>query len=303
MTTDERLVVVCGATGRQGGAVARSLIGHGWRVRGLTRKPKQSKAHDLVAAGAEMIAADMEDPGSLRAAFEGAYGVFSVQNGILSGFDREILQGRNVADAAKQAGVSHLVYASAGTGESGTGIASWEAKLEVERHMRRLDLPFTSLRPRALMELMTDRSFYPAVGTWRIWPRLSGEDRPIAWLAVEDVGHVTAVVFDDPRSHLGRTLDLAGDVKSLAECRSLYREVMGDDPRTFPMPMWLFDRFTRHDVTDMWRWLRDGRVALETEPTLRLHPGALTVHDWLVKTRDVGGGLTAGSNTAQPKHD
>jgi uncharacterized protein YbjT (DUF2867 family) len=233
-----------------------------------------------------MVAGDMDDPASLRPVFEGAHGVFSVQNGLVSGFDREVAQGRNVADAAKQAGVSHLVYGSAGTGIEGTGIRSWETKLEVERHMRGLDLPFTSLRPEALMELMTDSSFYPAVGTWRIWPRLSGEDRPIAWLAVEDVGHVAAVVFSDPGTHLGKSHVLTGDVQSLAQCRALYREVMGTEPRTFPLPTWLFDRFTRHDVTNMWRWLKTGEVELETGPTRRLHPGALTVREWLIKTRD-----------------
>jgi uncharacterized protein YbjT (DUF2867 family) len=290
MPVDDRLVVVCGATGRQGGAVARTLLGQGWRVRGLSRKPQQAKARDLVSAGAEMVAADMDDPDSLRAAFEGAYGVFSVQNGLVSGFDREIAQGRNVADAAKHSGVSHLMYASAGTGEAGTGIAAWEAKLDIERHIRRRDLPFTSLRPEAFMELMTDSSFYPAVGTWRIWPRLSGEDRPIPWLAVEDVGHVAAAVFADPQTHLGRSLVLVGDVKTLAECRSLYREVMGKDPSTFPLPIWLFDRFTRHDVTEMWRWLRTGQVELDTGPTRLLHPRTLTVRDWLIRTRDHGAG-------------
>jgi uncharacterized protein YbjT (DUF2867 family) len=286
MPFDERVIVVCGATGRQGGAVARSLLEHGWRVRGLTRQPDQLKARELAALGAEVVAGDMDDPDSLRPVFDGAYGVFSVQNGLASGFEREVAQGRNVADVAKHAGVSHLVYGSAGTGEAGTGIRSWESKLEVEEHMRRLDLPFTSLRPEAFMELMTDSSFYPAVGTWRIWPRLSGEDLPIAWLAVEDVGHVAAAVFADPATHIGKSHVLTGEVRSLAECRSLYREVMGKDPGTFPLPTWLFDRFTRHDVTDMWRWLRTGDVVLDTEPTRSLHHGALTVHEWLIKTRD-----------------
>jgi uncharacterized protein YbjT (DUF2867 family) len=239
----------------------------------------------LKAAGADVVAADMDEPHSLRTAFEGAYGVFSVQNGLVSGFDREIDQGRNVADAAKAAGVAHLVYGSAGTGETATGIASWETKLEVENHMRRADLPFTSLRPEAFMELMTDSSFYPAVGTWRIWPRLTGGDRPIGWLAVEDVGQVTAVVFAEPSAYIGRSLVLVGDVLSLDGCRAVYRDVMGEDPRTFPLPMWLFDRFTRHDVTDMWRWLRTGVVELDTGPTRAIHPGALTVRQWLTKVR------------------
>ncbi|MGH8911259.1 MAG: NmrA family NAD(P)-binding protein, partial [Acidimicrobiia bacterium] len=125
MTTGTRTVAVCGATGRQGGAVARSLLESGWVVRALTRLPGQERAATLSELGAEVVAADMEDPASLRRAFEGVDGVFSVQNGMISGFDREVVQGRNVADAAKQANVGHLVYAAAGTGQDGFGIPSW----------------------------------------------------------------------------------------------------------------------------------------------------------------------------------
>ena len=278
-------IAVCGATGRQGGAVARSLLAAGWDVRALTRRPRSADARLLADLGAEVVAADMEEPVSLRRAFEGVHGVFSVQNGLAAGFDREVLQGRNVADAAKRAGVSHLVYGSAGTGEHDTGIASWDAKLEVEDHMRRLELPVTSLRPVAFMELMTDAGYYPAVGTWRIWPKLTSPDRPIAWLAVDDVGVIATTTFAEPAHYLGRSLMLAGDVQSLAECRSIYREVMGRDPRTVPMPIWLFDRFTRGDVTAIWRWTRTTTVDFDTGPTRVIHPNALTVRGWLEKSR------------------
>ena len=283
---EARIIAVCGATGRQGGAVARSLLGRGWTVRALTRRPDRKQARAVADLGADVISADMDEPASLRSAFDDVYGVFSVQNGMVSGFDREEAQGRNVADAAKDAGASHLVYGSAGTGETGTGIASWDVKLRVEKHMRGLDLPFTSLRPQALMELMTDKSFYPAVGTWRIWPQLSGEDRPIAWLAAEDVGQITAEVFAQPDRFLGQSLTLVADVQTLAESRSIYREVTGTLPRTFPMPLWLFDRFTRNDVSAIWRWVRTGTVELDTGPTRAIHPTALTVREWLGNSVD-----------------
>src|SRR5919197_5060723 len=104
------VVAVCGATGRQGGAVSRSLLRNGWPVRALTRRPDKKPAQDLAESGAEVVQADMDDPDSLRSAFEGADGVFNVQNGIASGFDKEISRGRNVADADKATGVRHLVH-------------------------------------------------------------------------------------------------------------------------------------------------------------------------------------------------
>jgi uncharacterized protein YbjT (DUF2867 family) len=286
MVSMDQVIAVCGATGRQGGAVSRSLLGAGWKVRAITRRPESPVAGALAELGAEVVRADMEDVESLMGAFDGAVGVFSVQNGLVSGFDREVVQGRNVADAASQAGVAHLVYGSAGTGERGTGISSWEAKLDVEDHIMRLGLPFTSLRPEAFMELMTDKSYYPAVGTWRIWPRISGEDKGIAWLAVEDVGVVAAAVFARPESYVGKSLVLVADVKSLAECRQMYREVMGKPPSTFPLPVWLFDRFTRGDVTAIWRWVKTGEFPVDTAPTRAIHPTALTVREWMVRQRD-----------------
>jgi len=88
----------------------------------------------------------------------------------------------------------------------------------------------------AFMELMTDTPFYPAVGTWSVWPKLMGEDRPVIWIAVEDVGSIAAIAFANRDHWLGRELALAGDVRSLAECRSLYRDVVVRAPRASPCP-------------------------------------------------------------------
>jgi uncharacterized protein YbjT (DUF2867 family) len=278
-------IAVCGATGRQGGAVVRSLLRDGWAVRALTRRPQRSPARALVALGAEVVRADMDDPGTLRDVLHGARGVFSVQNGIASGFEREVAQGRNVVDAAEAAGVAHLVYASAGPGTPGTGVPSWESKLPVEEQVRSSGVPFTILRPTAFMELMTDKKFYPAVGTWRIWPRLTGDDRPIPWLSVRDVGAIAAEALAEPERFAGKELNLAADVQTLAACRSIFREVMGREARTFPMPMWLFDRFTRRDTLTMWRWLRTGDVDADPDTTRAVLPKAMTVRTWLETVR------------------
>jgi uncharacterized protein YbjT (DUF2867 family) len=223
----------------------------------------------------------MNKPASLRAPFDGAYGAFSVQNGLKSGFDKEVQQGRNVADAAHAAGVGHLVYLSAGIGTGGTGITSWESKLAVEKHMRELGLPVTVLRPNAFMELMTDKAFSPAFGTWNIWPRLMGDDKPVPWIAVSDIGSIAERVFAESAAFIGEDLKLAADVQTLAQSRAIYEEVAGHPPRSSSMPLWLFDRFTRKDLTTMWAWLGKNEVPAETASTRKLLPGALTVREWL----------------------
>jgi uncharacterized protein YbjT (DUF2867 family) len=97
MATGDRIVVVAGATGLQGGAVVRHLLDDGWRVRALSRKPGAKPAQRLAGLGAEVIGADMADLATLRPALRDAYGLYSVQNPMTSGVDGEIAQGKNVA--------------------------------------------------------------------------------------------------------------------------------------------------------------------------------------------------------------
>ncbi|MBC6445707.1 NmrA/HSCARG family protein [Actinokineospora xionganensis] len=283
MATD-RVIAVTGATGRQGGAVARHLLADGWRVRALTRDPNSAKARALVEAGADVVKADMDDPDTLSPAIEGAYGVYSVQNFMISGLEAEVRQGKNVADAAKAAGVGHLVHGSAGTGYE-TGVGSWDSKLAVRAYMRELGLPVTELRPMAFMELMTDKGYFPPVSAWHLMPKLMGADRPVVWISVDDLGAIAARVFADPDRFLGADIPLAADVRSMTECREIWREVMGKPPKWFPMPVWLFERFVGPDLTRMWRWLRTADIALETASTLEILPSAATVREWLVRQR------------------
>lgn len=285
--SERRVIVVTGATGRQGSAVTRHLLEQGWRVRALTRNIAGKQAQALAALGAEVVRGDLDDTTTLRPAFAGAGGVYSVQNPYISGPGGEVRQGKNVADIAEASGIRHFVYASAGTGQPGTGIPSWETKLQVEAHLKALGLPATILRPMAFMELMTEKKFYPAMSTWHVMPALMGWSRGVAWLCTDDLGAIAARVFADPQRFIGQDLALASDVQSLEQCRSLYREATGQFPRRFPLPVWAFQRFgfAGQDLTTMWRWLRTASIDFETATARAIHPQALTVRDWLSKLK------------------
>jgi uncharacterized protein YbjT (DUF2867 family) len=261
ISTEGKTIVVVGATGRQGGQVLRHLLKQGWRVKALTRKPDSQKAATLKALGAEVIQADLEDLASLEAAFSGAYGVFNMQAPVPGKIEVEIRQGRNAAQAAKRAGVRHVVYGSAGPGHTQTGIEQWDAKIEIANTMNELGLPLTILRPMAFMELMTDPTYYPQSSTWYVWPKLMGINRPIPWLSVQDLGAIAAKAFASPDEYIGRDLALASDAQSLYEVREIYQEVKGKYPKRFPMPMFLFEKFVGKDVPNMWRWLRTNPAA------------------------------------------
>ena len=149
--------------------------------------------------------------------------------------------------------------------------------------MKALDLSLTILRPTAFMELMTHKKFFPPVAVWQVMPKLMGSSRSLPWLCTEDLGVIGAKAFADPHSFVGKDLTLASDVRSLGECRSIIRKVMGRNPRRFPMPVWLFERFgfVGKDLITMWRWLRTGNVDLDTSSTRAIHTDTLRVGGWL----------------------
>src|SRR5512138_251487 len=204
---NNRIIAVTGATGQQGGAVARKLLADGWKVRALTRDVNKPAAQALAQAGAELVAGDMDSRDDLDAAFQGAYGVFSVQNFWLPnvGFEGEIRQGKNVADAAKAAGVQHLVYSSVGAAHRGMGQKHFESKWIIEQHIQALDIPYTILRPAAFMENYNWSRAYILSGTYTgmgLRP-----DKGVQNIAVEDVGAFVALAFANPKDFLGKTIE------------------------------------------------------------------------------------------------
>jgi uncharacterized protein YbjT (DUF2867 family) len=112
----QRVILVTGATGKQGGAVFHHLQERGFSVRILTRNPEKPAARALVGRGVDVIQGDLNDAASLTRALDEVYGVYSVQDST-GGAEAEIRQGINLADAANRSGVSHLVYSSGGIAE------------------------------------------------------------------------------------------------------------------------------------------------------------------------------------------
>lgn len=252
----DKQVLIFGATGNAGGAAARELLRRGWRVRAVSRNPHSEAAQALAALGADVRQADMEDRASLQRVFSGQERVLSVQNWATSGIDGDIRQGKLVADVAREAGVAHLIYLSAGIGEPGTGVPHFDSKLEVESHMRDLGLPFTILRPGPFMELLTDKAFFPPLAAWGAMPKALGWDRPLPWAAVADIGTAVATMFEDPATWIGRDLrTLVSDIKSLRQCQAAFVEVTGQKPRRLPLPIGLFKRLAGEELVTMWQWM------------------------------------------------
>jgi NmrA-like family len=119
--TNDRTILITGVTGQQGGAVAQSLQGKGFHLRGLTRKPDSERAAALARHGVDIVQGDLDDEATLRRVLAGAWGVFGVQNAGEAGVEREETQGKRLATLAREAGVEHYVYTSVGIGEQTDG--------------------------------------------------------------------------------------------------------------------------------------------------------------------------------------
>ena len=239
----------------------------------------------------------MENHADLERVFAGMKHVLSVQSWTKSGVDGEIRQGKLVADAAHAAGVEHLVYASAGTGDAKTGVPHFDCKLEVEAYMRELGLPFTIVRPTPFMELMSDKEFFPALGTWGAEPKVVGWDLPIPWVAVHDLGRAVANIFDTPEKWIGGDISMCGDIKSLGESQAVFTVVDGKMPARVPLPLWLFSKMAGSEFVDMWAWMNDwiGEEGLPyllelREQSRELCPDMLDMESWLRTKRNGGFG-------------
>src|SRR4051812_29113567 len=122
-----RSVLVTGATGQQGGALARHLRSQGYRVVAFTRRADSPAARALEALGAELAIGDFDDPASLEAAARRADTLFAMATPFEDGPEAEIRQGMNLVDAARRAGVRHFVYSSVAGADRLTGIPHFDS--------------------------------------------------------------------------------------------------------------------------------------------------------------------------------
>ncbi len=223
MIDHKRTVLVTGGTGHQGGAAARHLIADGWHVRALVRDPHKPAALALANAGAELFVGDLRDRESLDAALAGAYGAYSVQT-LADGPEAELLESKNLADAAKAAEVEHFVYSSV-IGADRDSDRPWvRGKVEMERYLSALDLPLTIWRPVPFMENFLNQKDSIEAGT------LTGIEAPDVvhqWIAVDDVGRFVALAFQDPQRWVGQVTEIAGDEVTGPEAADAFSAALG----------------------------------------------------------------------------
>ena len=273
-----RLILVSGATGQQGGAVARSLLGRGFGVRALTRNPEKPEARELASLGAKVASGDLEDRSSIERVLEGVHGIFSVQNFWEAGYEGEVRQGTQLADAAKTAGVEHYVYSSVGSAHRGTGIAHFDSKWEVEVHVRGSGVPYTVLRPVFFMqnwEYMRE----PILGG--TLPQPLDPDKPFQMIDADDIGVFAAMAFENPDGWFGREVDPAGDELTMPEIAGTFSRVTGREVDYFQVPWDQFEEQMGEEYAVMYRWFNDYGYEADIAALKKEHPGLVTFEQYL----------------------
>ncbi len=282
MANTHKTVLVAGATGRQGGAVIRHLLPNGWKLRALTRNPGSHAAQELARQGVEVVQGDLEDPSSLERASRGVYGIFSVQDFWTVGAKREVQQGKNLADIAKKAGVQHFVYSSAGGAERNTGITHWESKWEIEKHIRKLALPATILRPAAFMETYHILEVEVGILKGKLTDPIRG-DKPYQTIATDDIGAFAALAFERPQEFVGMELEIAGSELTNLEAAQVFGRVMGRRVKFRKLPMPIVRLFLGKEFYEMFRWFNEAGFKADIAELRRRYPEIHlhTLEEWL----------------------
>ncbi|WP_033342060.1 NmrA/HSCARG family protein [Catenuloplanes japonicus] len=319
--TDKKIIAVVGATGAQGGGLARAVLDD-WdgpfAVRALTRDPGSARAKELAARGAEVVAVDLDDEASLRAAFEGAYGAFVVtdyraqltpaQLAARSRARRERDQAGNAARAAHAAGVSHVVWSTLEdtrphfaflgseppTIGEGYKVPHLDAKAEANAVFTALGVPTTFLETSFFYEMFIHAGLSPhhdADG--RATLTLPMGDSVMALVAAEDIGRTAYGVFQAGPRYIGRTVGLAGTHATGEQLAAMFARVLGEPVDYRPMS---HDQLRNAGFPDadelgnMFQFFTEASATYvgnrDLEVVRALNPRLRTLEDWLIAHRE-----------------
>jgi uncharacterized protein YbjT (DUF2867 family) len=310
--TDTKMIAVLGATGAQGGGLARSILDDpegGFRVRAITRNPDSAKARALADAGAEVVRADLDDVESLTAAFSGCHGAFCVTN-FWEHFspEKEAAQAKNLAAAAQAAGLRHVIWSTLEdvrkwipldddrmpTLMERYKVPHFDAKGASDHFFTDAGVPTTFLLASFYWDNLLHFGMEPQRGEdGSLVFALPMGDAPLPGIAAEDIGKCAYGIFVGGDEYVGQTIGVSGEHRTGADMAAALSETLGEPVRHYAVP---FDTYRAlgfpgaEDLGNMFQFhhdFKDDFVARRDVGISRaLNPELLDFRAWLAKYGD-----------------
>ena len=289
------IILVTGATGAQGGSVARMLLkSRKYQVRILTRNGNSQKARVLHRAGAELAIGDLDDVASLVRAMRGCYGVYGVTN-FWEHFAREYQQGRNLIDAVHLSGISHFVlHTEADYYKLSNGrysVPQCDIKAALEQYSRSLGLPATYVR----------MSFYYE-NFFSLFPLQKGADggfyfgfpqgnTRLAMTSVEDIGAIVAAIFDNKEDYNGRVVGVVGSDETCETYARILSTILNKNISYQYIPRNEYASYNYPGAEELANMFEVQRLYLQNrqadlEESYRLNPSMQSFENWAVKNKN-----------------
>ncbi len=310
--TDKKIIAVVGATGAQGGGLVRAILNdkHGsFAARAITRNPNSEKAKALADAGAEIIAGDVDDIKGLRKAFDGAHGAFCV-----TFFwehlkpEKELSHARNMAQAAKDAGVHHVIWSTLEDTRKSVPLSDdrmptlmgkykvphFDAKGEADEIFRQLGVPTTFLLASFYWENFIYFGMGPKKGPdGKLTISLPMGTKKLAGIAAEDIGKAAYAIFEKGDEMIGKTVGLAGGHLTGVQMAKSMTKALGKEVVYKPIPPATFRSLGfpgADDLGNMFQFYsefeQDFCDARSISETKSLNPELLTFDRWLSQNKE-----------------
>ncbi|MGB8448519.1 MAG: NmrA/HSCARG family protein [Nitrososphaeraceae archaeon] len=297
MVSNKRKILVTGATGQQGGALARLLLQKKHEVYALIRntEPESPKAQNLRNLGAKLIKGDLDNPDSLEQATNGIDSVFLMGTWVEVGTEGETRRGKMMVDIAKEKKIEHLVYSSVVNADKNTGIPHFESKYKVEQHIKNSGIPYTIIGPTFFMDNLLS---YSRAGLQQ--GQLALPLSPSLILqqsALENIAEFFALVLERRNSFLGKRIDIASDELT----GELAAKVLSDELRLkisyVQVPLEQI-RQASEDLALMFQWFERIGTGVDVASLHKQYPEVnwLTFKDW-VKSQNWEGLAASSTNS------
>lgn len=231
-----KTILVTGATGHQGGAVAQALLKNGYVVKVLTRDLKSPASQRLEKLGALLCKGDFDDRESLRQATTGVDTVFAMGSPFVGDatLNTEITQGKLLCDIALEQQVGHFIYTSAADANRNSGVPHMDSKYEIEKYIVLSGIPYTIIGPAYFMDNLTDL-LLPGI-LKGLYTNAVDPAKKLQQILMEDLGNFVALIVEKKELFIGKRIDVASDELTGLQAAAILSKTLGREIKCAPMP-------------------------------------------------------------------